>query len=181
MVSSWRAWAGTCPTRSTSPSSRAARSRCATAPTTPSRSSRSIRARAAALQFKTNAAEVKAQIEELSDALNQLVAKEFTVHITQAHAAGGPVFGPDTVPARLTHGEFVMNVPATRRFAPLLDAMNKGRDVIVPQRFAGGGPVGDVVNINQTFNGPGDKEYARRVMIPAIEQAVRRGRAGRPW
>ena len=136
---------------------------------------------AAALQFKTNAAEVKAQIEELSDALNQLVAKEFTVHITQAHAAGGPVLGSETVPARLAPGEFVMNVPATRRFAPLLDAMNKGRDVIVPQRFAGGGPVGDVVNINQTFNGPGDKEYARRVMIPAIEQAVRRGRAGRPW
>jgi len=32
--------------------------------------------------------------------------------------------------------------------------------------------------VNVTFNGPGDRQYIRQVVIPGIQQAVRRGRAG---
>ena len=41
-------------------------------------------------------------------------------------AEGGLAFGSDTVPAMLTPGEFVVNKASTRRFAPLLEAMNTG-------------------------------------------------------
>jgi len=44
-------------------------------------------------------------------------------------ATGGMISGvgnKDTEPALLTPGEFVMNKEATRRFAPVLDAMNRG-------------------------------------------------------
>jgi hypothetical protein len=60
-----------------------------------------------------------------------------------AGARGGRVIGPgsgtsDSILARLSHGEFVVNAAATRAFLPLLDAINRG---ILPQLkgFAMGG------------------------------------------
>jgi hypothetical protein len=41
-------------------------------------------------------------------------------------ANGGMAQGTDTVPAMLTPGEFVTNKASTKRFAPLLEAMNNG-------------------------------------------------------
>jgi hypothetical protein len=41
-------------------------------------------------------------------------------------ADGGMAQGTDTVPAMLTPGEFVTNKASTKRFAPLLEAMNNG-------------------------------------------------------
>ncbi|MCK5017082.1 MAG: phage tail tape measure protein, partial [Candidatus Peribacteraceae bacterium] len=41
-------------------------------------------------------------------------------------ANGGSVWGTDTVPARLTPGEFVMNQKASRKFYGVLSAMNSG-------------------------------------------------------
>jgi hypothetical protein len=41
-------------------------------------------------------------------------------------ANGGFAKGTDTVPSMLTPGEFVVNSAATKRFAPLLDAINSG-------------------------------------------------------
>jgi hypothetical protein len=41
-------------------------------------------------------------------------------------ASGGFAKGTDTVPSMLTPGEFVVNSAATKRFAPLLDAINSG-------------------------------------------------------
>jgi TP901 family phage tail tape measure protein len=41
-------------------------------------------------------------------------------------AAGGFAKGTDTVPAMLTPGEFVVNSASTKRFAPILEAMNSG-------------------------------------------------------
>lgn len=47
-------------------------------------------------------------------------------------ASGGFVSGPgsgtsDSIPARLSHGEFVMNAASTRAFRPMLEAMNSRR------------------------------------------------------
>lgn len=58
-------------------------------------------------------------------------------------AGGGRVDGPgtgtsDSIPARLSKGEFVVNADATRKFGPLLDAINSGRVL----KFASGGMVG---------------------------------------
>jgi hypothetical protein len=41
-------------------------------------------------------------------------------------AAGGFAKGTDTLPAMLTPGEFVVNSAATKRFAPILEAINSG-------------------------------------------------------
>ena len=58
-------------------------------------------------------------------------------------ASGGKVSGPgtgtsDSIPAMLSNGEFVVNAAATRKFLPLLAAINEGK----VGHFAEGGPVG---------------------------------------
>jgi len=57
------------------------------------------------------------------------------------YASGGPVFGPgsstsDSIPARLSNGEYVVNAAATARNRELLDAINYGS-----RRYAVGGYV----------------------------------------
>ena len=63
----------------------------------------------------------------------------------QALARGGMVYGPgtetsDSIPVMLSNGESVINAKATKRFAPLLSAINQsvGGDPIVPKFAAGG-------------------------------------------
>jgi len=63
-------------------------------------------------------------------------------------AGGGMVQGPgtgtsDSIPARLSDGEYVVNADATRKYQPLLEAINAGK---VPG-FAAGGPV-NVPNVS---------------------------------
>lgn len=58
-------------------------------------------------------------------------------------AEGGPVHGPgtstsDSIPARLSDGEYVVRASATRKHRALLDAINSGREL----RLAAGGHVG---------------------------------------
>ena len=50
------------------------------------------------------------------------------------YASGGPVRGPgssrsDSIPARISRGEYVVNAAATRRNLPLLEAINSGKGV----------------------------------------------------
>ncbi|MBS0535374.1 MAG: hypothetical protein JSR72_15055 [Proteobacteria bacterium] len=59
-------------------------------------------------------------------------------------ADGGYISGPggprsDSIPARLSNGEFVINATATAKHRGLLEAINRGVPVA---RFAAGGPVG---------------------------------------
>ncbi|MBE0562098.1 MAG: hypothetical protein IH622_14950 [Ochrobactrum anthropi] len=58
-------------------------------------------------------------------------------------AGGGHVRGSggprsDSIPAMLSNGEYVINAAATKKFGPLLDAINSGKGLAL----AGGGPVG---------------------------------------
>jgi len=77
-------------------------------------------------------------------------------------ADGGYVSGPgtstsDSIPARLSNGEFVINAQSTRRFRPLLEKINSGK---VP-KFSTGGLVGNstfsestaLSNISKSSNG----------------------------
>ena len=64
-------------------------------------------------------------------------------------AGGGHVTGPgtgtsDSIPAMLSNGEYVVRAASTRKFLPLLEAINTGR---LPA-FALGGPVGALPNLS---------------------------------
>lgn len=63
------------------------------------------------------------------------------IQATGRYALGGPVFGPgtgtsDSITARLSNGEYVVNAAATAANRPLLDHINYGRSVVAAPRFA---------------------------------------------
>jgi hypothetical protein len=71
-------------------------------------------------------------------------------------ASGGYVSGPgtstsDSIPARLSDGEFVVNAAATRRHRALLEAVNDNRVAA----FAGGGAVGNAPAFASAIGAPG--------------------------
>jgi len=69
-------------------------------------------------------------------------------------AAGGFISGPgtgtsDSIPARLSDGEYVINAAATKKYRPLLDKINKN-----PARMAaGGGPMMSTNKMEQLLSG----------------------------
>lgn len=74
------------------------------------------------------------------DELANLIKSPYTEPVEQA--TGGYISGPgtgtsDSIPARLSDGEYVINAAATRRNKPLLDKINSGG----PAGYAAGGPV----------------------------------------
>jgi len=143
------------------------------------------------LEIASNFPELSSQLDAIKAKLAELDGKTVEIHAkyVEEHAAGGwaggGIGGRDSVHALLTPGEFVVNARSAQMNKALLERINAG--FAVPARFARGGSVpGSVAaaresgtTVNVTFNGPGDREYVRNVVIPGIEQAVRRGRAGR--
>ena len=91
-------------------------------------------------------------------------------------ANGGHVRGPgtstsDSIPARLSDGEFVVNAAATRRHRALLEAVNDNRLV----SFADGGRVGNVLPFASASGSAG----ARSVTVaPTINVSVEGGSRG---
>ncbi|RKQ97156.1 lambda family phage tail tape measure protein [Kushneria sinocarnis] len=68
-------------------------------------------------------------------------------------ASGGPVSGPgtstsDSIPARLSDGEYVVNAAATKRHRPVLDAINSGQG----KSFDSGGPASSGSGGKTEFN-----------------------------
>jgi TP901 family phage tail tape measure protein len=90
------------------------------------------------LQTRVQTSMVRNELEDLRKQINGLVEaqrwtgkglQEFRAKIAttpQYLAEGGFAKGTDTVPAMLTPGEFVVNTASTRRFAPMLEAINSG-------------------------------------------------------
>jgi tape measure domain-containing protein len=79
-------------------------------------------------------------------------------------ATGGYVSGPgtgtsDSIPSMLSNGEYVINAQATRKFGPVLEAINSG----TYGAFATGGPVGSLggVPLNDTMSNEGIAELFR--------------------
>lgn len=88
--------------------------------------------------------------------------------VIKGYAGGGSVFGAggpraDRVPAMLSAGEYVVNAMATKRFKPLLEAINNGS----PISANGGATMGSgAPNINITVNpspGMDERELASAV------------------
>lgn len=113
-------------------------------------------------------------------------------------AGGGHVRGSggprsDSIPAMLSNGEYVINAAATKKFGPLLDAINSGKGLAL----AGGGAVGmptisapripslasmsqtnnnttnNAPNINVSVNGGGlSKEEVRVMVMEGVGQGI---------
>ena len=71
----------------------------------------------------------------------------FTEAEVSMNAAGGYITGPgtgtsDSIPARLSSGEYVINAAATRRNRSLLEKINN-----TPVKMAGGGAVGSTAKM----------------------------------
>jgi len=79
-------------------------------------------------------------------------------------AFGGHVHGSDNIPALLSHGEYVVNAGASRKFYSQLVAMNSG-----VKRFASGGSV-----INGDFNVTLQSSGNEHVDVVRIGKALRR-------
>ena len=80
-------------------------------------------------------------IEGITGKIKQPVSGDTSVK-EDDFATGGYISGPgtgtsDSIPARLSDGEYVINAAATRRNKPLLDKINSGG----PVGYAAGGPV----------------------------------------
>lgn len=84
----------------------------------------------------------KDSIRSVWDGLSSLVSHgwEAVVNVVKGSAAGGPISGPgtgtsDSIPARLSHGEYVINARSTRKYAGLVHAINNDA---VPGYASGG-------------------------------------------
>mgnify|MGYP001143553318 CR=1 FL=1 len=87
------------------------------------------------------------------------------------HAAGGYISGPggprsDSIPARLSNGEYVVNARATAQHRDLLDAINFGKG------FAAGGYVGTPAMPRVAAGG---RSSVPRITVNLIESSTRAG------
>ncbi len=91
-------------------------------------------------------------------------------------ATGGYISGPggprsDSIPAMLSDGEYVINAAATKKFGPLLDAINSGKGLAL----AGGGPVlraPTMPNLRgAATSGGGNFTYAPQIDARGADQA----------
>jgi len=96
-------------------------------------------------------------------------------------ATGGIVTGPgtgtsDSIPERLSNGEFVVNASATRDNLALLNAINSGEGIAMPTMSGGGG--GAVIQNNIEINVSGGNEDSgnqiARQLIPQLEAMTKR-------
>lgn len=93
----------------------------------------------------------------------------------QSNAAGGYITGPgtgtsDDILSWLSNGEFVMNAAATRKYLPMLHAMN---DNALPA-FASGGFVGSLLGLPRIPSAAAISQQAQPMLI---QLAVRKGEA----
>ena len=87
-------------------------------------------------------------------------------------AKGGQAYGRDSVNARLTPGEFVINSASSRKFYSQLVGMNSSNNSL--RSFNGGGAVsvGDV-NVNMTSSG--NESYDAQKIGKSLRREIRRG------
>ena len=79
--------------------------------------------------------------------------------------------GTDTVPAMLSHGEYVVNARSTRKFFSQLQAMNAG---VQPRHFQEGGPVTNFGDINVTVDNSRGGESTGRQIARSLKRELRR-------
>jgi hypothetical protein len=94
------------------------------------------------------------------------------------YASGGPVRGPggsrtDSIPARISRGEFVVNAAATRRNLPLLEAINSGRGV------GGMGGNTTIYQINSTVAPTANLSAVGQEIVESIQAFE--SRSGKTW
>lgn len=84
--------------------------------------------------------------------------------------------GTDTIPVMATKGEFMVNAASTRRFLPLLHAINRGT---LPRYMAGGGEVtnntANIRDINISVDGSQGTDFSVRDFGVKLRREMRRG------
>lgn len=90
-------------------------------------------------------------------------------------AGGGRVLGPggptsDSIPARLSNGEFVTNAAATRDWLPLLESINSGRMPRLGAMSGQGGGGGTAINYAPTIHAPGATAETVEALKRVIEE-----------
>lgn len=127
-------------------------------------------AQALALPFPANIPAIAAVAAQAASIVSNIKA------VTLAFADGGYVSGPggprsDSINARLSNGEFVVNAAATSRTRPILEAINSGRPIPATQAVIGGAPKMEVVINNLA---PGVDISATQLSDERIEIVARR-------
>lgn len=102
----------------------------------------------------------------INQSLRDLAARP----LTQPKAAGGSVWGTDTVPTRLTPGEFVINQRSSRKFYGQLLAMNNGGGAI------GGDYSTTVGDLSVTVQGGDTSRQTAHGIISEIRREIHRGK-----
>ncbi|MGH8418044.1 MAG: tape measure protein [Pseudomonas sp.] len=95
--------------------------------------------------------------DQLAQAVANAAREKGQAVVAPGYATGGLISGPgtgtsDSILARLSNGEFVMNADAVRMFGP--DLLSQMNGLQIPA-FAVGGPVLDVTGPSQVFAGRG--------------------------
>ena len=91
-------------------------------------------------------------------------------------AGGGRVFGPggptsDSIPARLSNGEFVTNAAATRDWLPLLESINSGKmPKLGSMSGQSGGGSGTAISYSPTIHAPGATAETVEALKRVIEE-----------
>ncbi len=132
-------------------------------------------------------------VKAIKKELDALEDKTITITIKkiEGHSAGGLAgslgvpsrLGTDTIPARLTPGEFVVNRQASRENLDLLRAINSGmsfrqsQKMVFPSRSGGDSPgqQADSGDIHIHINSNVTRETVRNIIIPEISAAKKRG------
>ena len=123
--------------------------------------------------------------DQLAQAVANAAREKGQAVVAPGYATGGLISGPgtgttDSILARLSNGEFVMNADAVRMFGP--DLLSQMNGLQIPA-FAVGGPVLDVTGPSQVFSasrnqsssgadGSGQLEQKVDVLIDVVKQII---------
>lgn len=139
--------------------------------------------KAFASSFINDLVQGKSAAESLGDALNAVASKLIDLGLDNLMAGlkpansgllsllgfadGGFVSGPgssrsDSIPARLSNGEFVVNADATKKNLPLLGAINAGKI----GKFANGGMVGNIPALPKILSPASSAPAATQINMP---------------
>jgi tape measure domain-containing protein len=120
-----------------------------------------------------------------------ILSLQATTAVAGVFASGGPVSGPgtptsDSIPAMLSDGEFVVNAAQTKRFLPLLTAINAGSirgfsdggmvtrrgEAVRPVQSGGSRASPVIVNLNITGDVSRQTRMEVMQMLPRIAEGV---------
>ena len=100
--------------------------------------------------------------------------RQFSLDRAAGMAMGGSVWGTDTVPVRLTPGEFVVNQRSAKKFYGMLTSMNSGGSAVQGDDYST--TIGD---ISITVPGAGTSRQNVQEIMSGLRREIHRGKLAR--